>query len=146
MRGGREKRDGERGGEGNLDHHRPSQCLQYKQWKGVCKQLVFVTYGGSMDRVGISLVPAIQKVNNHQLNILPSSQDYWGKPEQAPHALDCIQSRNFPLLAHGLTVKFSPCPCPCSHSSLAGQIVACLCGHFKCNLLLRLTPGCNIFL
>ena len=38
------------------------------------------------------------------------------------------------LLAHGLTVKFSPCPC--SHSSLAGRIAACLCGHFKCSLLL----------
>ena len=32
-----------------------------------------------------------------------------------------------PLLAHGLTVKLSPCPC--SHSSLAGQIAqTCLCG------------------
>ena len=38
-----------------------------------------------------------------------------------------------PLLAHGLTVKLSPCPC--SHSSLAGRIAACLCGHSKCNLL-----------
>ena len=42
MRGGKEKRDGEQGGEGNLDHHQPSQCLQYKQWKGVCKQVVFM--------------------------------------------------------------------------------------------------------
>ena len=40
-----------------------------------------------------------------------------------------------PLLAHGLTVKLSPCPC--SHSSRrAGQIAACLCGHSNCNLLL----------
>ena len=39
-----------------------------------------------------------------------------------------------PLLAHGLTVKLSPCQC--SHSSLAGRIAACLCGHPKCNLLL----------
>ena len=34
----------------------------------------------------------------------------------------------------GLIVKLSPCPC--SHSSLAGQIAACLCGHSKCKLLL----------
>ena len=41
-----------------------------------------------------------------------------------------------PLLlpAHGLTVKLSPCPC--SYSSLAGRIAACLCGHSKCSLLL----------
>ena len=39
-----------------------------------------------------------------------------------------------PLLAHGLTVKLSPCLC--SYSSLAGQIAACLCGHPKYNLLL----------
>ena len=39
-----------------------------------------------------------------------------------------------PLLAHGLTVKLSRCPC--SDGSLAGQIAACLCGHSKCNLLL----------
>ena len=38
------------------------------------------------------------------------------------------------LLADGLTVKISPCPC--SHSSLAGRIAACLCGHSKCNVLL----------
>ena len=38
------------------------------------------------------------------------------------------------LLADGLTVKLSPCPC--SHSSLAGRIAAYLCGHSKCNLLL----------
>ena len=38
------------------------------------------------------------------------------------------------LLAHGLTVKLSQSPC--SHSSLAGRIAACLCGHSKCNLLL----------
>ena len=37
-----------------------------------------------------------------------------------------------PLLVHGLTVNLSPCPC--SHSSLAGWIAACQCGHFKCNL------------
>ena len=39
-----------------------------------------------------------------------------------------------PLLAHGLTVKLSQCPC--NHSSLAGRIATCLCGHSKCNLLL----------
>ena len=39
-----------------------------------------------------------------------------------------------PLLTHGLTVKLSPCQC--SHSSPAGQIDACVCGHSKCNLLL----------
>ena len=39
-----------------------------------------------------------------------------------------------PLLAHGLIVKLSPCQC--SHSSPAGRIAACLCGHSKCNLLL----------
>ena len=39
-----------------------------------------------------------------------------------------------PLLAHSLTVKLSPYPC--SHSSPAGRIAACLCGHSKCNLLL----------
>ena len=38
------------------------------------------------------------------------------------------------LLAHGTIVKLSPCPC--SHSSLAGRIGACLWGHSKCNLLL----------
>ena len=38
------------------------------------------------------------------------------------------------LLARGLTVKLSPCQC--SHSSPAGRIAACLCGHPKCNLLL----------
>ena len=38
------------------------------------------------------------------------------------------------LLAHGFTVKLSPCPC--SHTSPAGRIAACLCGHPKCNLLL----------
>ena len=43
-----------------------------------------------------------------------------------------------PLLAHGLTVKLSPCPC--SHSSLVGRIAACLYGHSKCNLLLA--QGC----
>ena len=31
-----------------------------------------------------------------------------------------------PLLAHSLTVKLSPCPC--SHSSPAGRIAACLWG------------------
>ena len=45
-----------------------------------------------------------------------------------------------PPLAHGLTVKLSPCLC--SHSSLAGRIAACLCGHSKCNLLLaQAAPG-----
>ena len=38
-----------------------------------------------------------------------------------------------PVLTHGLTVKLSLCPS--SHSSPAGQIAACLCGHCKCNLL-----------
>ena len=35
-----------------------------------------------------------------------------------------------PLLAHGLTVMLSPCPC--SRSSPAGRKAACLCGHSKC--------------
>ena len=39
-----------------------------------------------------------------------------------------------PLLAYGLTLKLSPCPC--SHSCLAGWIAACLCGHSKWDLLL----------
>ena len=40
-----------------------------------------------------------------------------------------------PLLAHGLTVKLSPCLC--SHRSPAGRIAhVCLCGHLKCILLL----------
>ena len=41
-----------------------------------------------------------------------------------------------PLLhvAHGLTVKLSPCQC--NHGSLAGRIFAFQCGHSKCNLLL----------
>ena len=37
--------------------------------------------------------------------------------------------------SYGLTVKLRPCQCSCS--SPAGRIAAaCLCGHFKCNLLL----------
>ena len=44
-----------------------------------------------------------------------------------------IHSRD-PPLARGLTVELSPCPC--NHSSPAGRIAACLCGHPKCNLLL----------
>ena len=39
-----------------------------------------------------------------------------------------------PLLAHGLNVKLNPCLC--SHTSPAGRIAACLCGHSKCNPLL----------
>ena len=38
------------------------------------------------------------------------------------------------LASSWLTVKLSPCPC--SRSSPAGWIAACLCGHSKCNLLL----------
>ena len=41
--------------------------------------------------------------------------------------------RDPPAIAHGLTVKLSPCQC--SHS-LAGWIAECLCGHPKYNLLL----------
>ena len=44
-----------------------------------------------------------------------------------------IHSRD-PLLADCLTVKLSPCKY--SHSSPAGRIAACLCGHPKYNLLL----------
>ena len=40
-----------------------------------------------------------------------------------------------PLLAHGLTVKLSPYPCSCS--SLAGRIAACLCGHSKMQFATR---------
>ena len=47
-----------------------------------------------------------------------------------------IHSRDPPgsMVAHGLTVKLSPCQC--SDSSSAGRIAACLCRHSKCNLLL----------
>ena len=44
-----------------------------------------------------------------------------------------------PLLARGLTMKLSPCPC--SHNSLAGRIAECqhvwstTCGHLKCDML-----------
>ena len=44
-----------------------------------------------------------------------------------------------PLLAHGLTVKLSPCQC--SHSSPAGLIVACLCGHPKIKQLSATCSG-----
>ena len=47
-----------------------------------------------------------------------------------------------PLLAHGLTVKLSPCQC--SHSSPAGRIAAPLCEHPKSQSAtgsLRLAPG-----
>ena len=44
-----------------------------------------------------------------------------------------------PLLAHGLTVKLSPCLC--------GRVAACLCGYYKCNLLLaQARPRMIIFL
>ena len=46
---------------------------------------------------------------------------------------DCSYIAGIPLLAHGLTVKLSPCQC--SDSSPARRIAACLCGHPKCNLL-----------
>ena len=52
---------------------------------------------------------------------------------RAWHACDCSYIAWIRLLAHGLTVKLSKCLC---HSSLAGRIAACLCGHSKCNLLL----------
>ena len=50
-------------------------------------------------------------------------------PSMTAHTI-CMAG--IPLLAHGLTVKLSPCPC--SHSSPAGRIAACLCGHSKCKL------------
>ena len=67
----------------------PSACSisDGKEFANKWTRCLFLMYGGLMDRVGISLMPAIQKVNDHQLNILSSSQNYWGKPEQAPHAL-----------------------------------------------------------
>ena len=51
----------------------------------------------------------------------------------------CSYIAGIPLLAHGLTVKLSPCMC--SHSSPTGRITACqhvwstTCGHLKHNLL-----------
>ena len=51
------------------------------------------------------------------------------------YAHDRSYIAGIPLLAYGLTVKLWPCQCSCS--SPAGRIAAaCLCGHFKCNLLL----------
>ena len=46
----------------------------------------------------------------------------------------CSYIAGIPLLAHGLTMKLSPCPC--SRSSPPGRIAVCQCGHFKYNLLL----------
>ena len=53
---------------------------------------------------------------------------------QVPAWHDCSYIAGIPLLAHGLTVKLRPCQC--SHSSPAGRIAACVCGHLKCDLLL----------
>ena len=59
--------------------------------------------------------------------------------QQGVHWLQVCARRDYSyiawilLQAHCLTVKLSPCTC--SHSSLAGQIAAHLCGHSKCNLL-----------
>ena len=49
---------------------------------------------------------------------------------------DCSCIAWIPLLAHGLTVKLSPCPC--SHTIVwldECNVAACLCGHPKCNML-----------
>ena len=75
--------------------------------------------------------PLIHSINSPSLVPTPLSQFF---------RKECGHETRISLLAHGLTVKLSPCPC--SHSSLAGRIDACLCGHSKCNLLLRLAPVC----
>ena len=60
-----------------------------------------------------------------------------------------IYIAGIPLLAHGLTVKLSPSPC--SHSSPAGRIAACLCGivtsklHKPCFLRVRCKRFLKVF-
>ena len=80
----------------------------------------FLNYGESDDRV------TRQAMSDRQQDVR-WLQVHTRLAWQLIHSMD-------PLVAHGLTVKLSPCPC--SHSSPAGQIAACLCGLSKCNLLL----------
>ena len=72
----------------------------------------FLNYGESDDRV------TRQATSDRQ-------QDVRWLQVRAWHDRSYIAG--IPLLAHGLTVKLSPCQC-----SLAGRIAACLCGHPKC--------------
>ena len=67
-----------------------------------------------------------------RLRVTTGQQDVCWLQVRAWH--NCSYIAGVTLIAHGLTVKLSPCPC--SHSSPARRIAACLCGHSKCNLLL----------
>ena len=104
--------------QGQHESEREQRWLKLSGWQHA-QQVTFLNYGESDDRM-----------TRHAMS--DRQQDVHWLQVRTLHDRSYIAG--ILLLAHGLTVKLSPCPC--SHSSPAGRIAACLCGHPKCSLLL----------
>ena len=98
----------------------------YKRFRKVCPECNTVVHAMGCDRsMRLKKVyPQCNTVVHVKRSVCDCGHAFASKKRKARCTAVEGASRGIPLLAHSSTVKLSPCPC--SHSSPAGRIAACL--------------------